>query len=119
MWKEIITGLAVLLATAPCLAGDPVRGERLFSDPSFGNGTSGKTCLTCHEKGLDLGVDLMGKRNFEIMGVMVANPSEAVNFCIEVALRGEGLDLQSEEMSDILSFLEILALKGGGKKYSP
>lgn len=119
MRKVIIFTALILAISSLAAAADPDSGRGLFNDPRLGLGTSGKTCKTCHVDGLDLDIDLLGKRNFEIMGVMVADVREAVNFCIEVTLRGEGIDPDSKEMQDILAYLEILAREGGGKKYDP
>ena len=119
MRKEIIIATLILFLPNLSIAGDAERGKALFSDPSFGNGTNGKTCLTCHEEGLDLDMNLMEKRDFEVMGVRVKDPADAVNFCIEVTLRGEGLDPQHKDMRDMLSWLTILAPSSQGRKYKP
>ncbi len=119
MKKAIILISLLLISATPCLAAEIDRGKLLFNDPDLGNGSNGKTCNTCHAGGLDLAIDVIHKVNFEIMGVEVKNISEAVNFCIQVTLRGEGLDLQREEMDDLLSYMESIAKKGGGKKFDP
>ena len=108
--SDVITGLQAIAMVHRKKHHIPVIGI---------TGSNGKTCLTCHEKGLDLDVNLMDKRNFEVMGVKVKDPADAVNFCIEVALRGEGIDPQSKEMANMLAWLAILATKSEGKKYDP
>ena len=96
MKKAIILITILLFSATSGLAVEINRGKLLFNDPSLGKGTSGKTCNTCHAGALDLATDLIHKENFEVMGVEVENIREAVNFCIKVTLRGEGLDLQGE-----------------------
>ena len=119
MKKAIILIPLLLLFATPGLAAKIERGKLLFNDPTLGKGSNGKTCNTCHEGGLDLAINVIHKENFEVMGVEVENIREAVNFCIQVTLRGEGIDLQGEEMDDLLSYLEFIAKKGGGKKFDP
>jgi len=121
--KNLITFLFISLMlftfSCPLPAADSDKGKRLFDDPRLGNGNTGKTCRTCHEGGLDLDSGFSARKNFEVMGVKVADAVEAVNFCIEVTLRGEGLDSQSREMANLLAYLEVLAKEGGGRKYDP
>ena len=119
MNKVIIFTVVLISLYGLTYAADPENGRKLFADPLLGRGTSGKTCNTCHEGGLDLNVNMAEKSNFELMGVQVADIREAINFCIEVTLRGEDLDPHSKEMEDILAYLEILARHWGGKKYAP
>ena len=119
MKKAIILISLLLFSATPGPAAEIDRGELLFNDPTLGRGSNGKTCNTCHAGGLDLAINVIHKENFEIMGVKVENIREAVNFCIQVTLRGEGLDLQGEAMDDLLSYLDFIAKKGGGKKFTP
>jgi cytochrome c len=119
MKKAIILITLLLFSATPGLAAKIDRGKLLFNDPDLGKGSNGKTCNTCHEGGLDLAINVFHKENFEVMGVGVKNIREAVNFCIQVTLRGEGLALQGQDMTDILSYLDFIAKKGGGKKFDP
>ena len=94
MRKALILISSLLFLVTPCLAADLPRGKLLFNDSTLGNGTNGKTCNTCHEGGPDLATHIIHKENFEIIGVKVENTREAINLCIQVTLRGEGLDLR-------------------------
>lgn len=105
MRRFLATLLAVLLSCPAALAADPANGKRLFYDPALGGGTSGKCCFTCHEGGRGLGDDLDRRKEFTVMGNRVADLAGVVNFCIEVALRGEGLARESREMEDLTGYL--------------
>ncbi|MGV1099236.1 hypothetical protein ACUUL3_07465 [Thiovibrio sp. JS02] len=104
-------GIIILLAaitvtlTAPARAADPVRGKALFHSPSLAGGTSGKTCLTCHEGGRDFSGKTLRRERYEVMGIAMRSLPEVINFCIEVALRGEGIAEQGQDMEDLIAFL--------------
>jgi hypothetical protein len=119
MKKALILLVPLLLLVTPGLATDINRGKLFFNDPAVGKGTTGKTCSTCHEGGLDLSIEVIRKENFVLMGVEVKDIREAVNFCIEVTLRGEGIETSGQEMEDLLSYLDFIAHKGGGRKFDP
>ena len=87
---------------------DAARGRTLFVDPQLGGGTSGKTCETCHEHGRDIGPDITRKTSFTVMRIPILSLPEVVNFCIEVALRGKGLDPAGRDMRDLIEYLELL-----------
>ncbi|MEW6500376.1 MAG: hypothetical protein ACOY8P_07100 [Thermodesulfobacteriota bacterium] len=100
--------IAIMLLPAIAMGADLANGRRLYRDPSLGGGTSGKCCLTCHEQGRDLGADLDQRRTFTVMENPVGDLAGAVNFCIEVALRGQEIDPQGQEMADLTSYLAWL-----------
>ncbi len=117
--KTIATLLAAtsvfLVATGICLATDTQHGKLLFESPTLGGGTSGKSCLTCHEHGRDFSPKTMTRKTYSIMGNPVASLAEVINFCIEVALRGEALQENSAEMGDLLAYLSVFIKNNSGK----
>ena len=71
------------------------RGKMLFGDPTLGGSTNQKSCNTCHPggKGLEsLGQDSAGM----------------VNKCIEGPLEGKALEKYSEDMKDLLAYMQSL-----------
>ena len=104
----LLTAVSVFLAaTGICLGADAGRGKLLFESPALGGGTSGKSCLTCHEHGRDFSPETMHRKQYLVMGNPVASLAEVVNFCIEVALRGEAIAENGEEMRDLLAYLAV------------
>ncbi|MFZ5774740.1 MAG: c-type cytochrome [Thermodesulfobacteriota bacterium] len=99
--------LAALIAPSPCLAAESSFGARLFSEPGLAGSTNGKSCLTCHEGGRDLSPATLARQEYTVMGNRVQSLAEAVNFCIEVTLRGEALAETSAEMKDLLAYLRV------------
>lgn len=97
----------ILFAGGNCLGADARHGKLLFESPTLGNGTSGKSCLTCHEHGRDFSPETMSRKNYLVMGNPVGSLAGVINFCIEVALRGEGIAENGEEMDDLLAYLPI------------
>jgi len=79
------------------------RGKALFNDTKLGGGMAGKSCGTCHPDGKGLeGVsskkEWMGKKSLE----------EAVNMCITNPLKGAALDVKSEQMKDLVSYIKTI-----------
>jgi hypothetical protein len=83
------------------------RGKTLFNDTKFGGGTARKSWNSCHTdgKGLEKSAD---KKEFGIMGKKQNGLEEAVNFCIEMALKGKAIDPKSEQMKDIIAYIKSL-----------
>ena len=102
-----VAAILSLLGTT-VFAADLTNGRRLYLDPTLGGGTSGKCCFTCHEQGRDLGPDLDQRTSFKVMEIAMEGLAEVINFCIEVALRGGGLDPQGKEMADLAAYLTWL-----------
>ena len=102
-------GLVVLLACTPSAVttGDTGKGKLVFNDVNFGAGTSGKSCNSCHPdgKGLEKSGD---KKEFTIMGQNQKSLEEAVNVCIEMALKGKAIDPKSEDMVNIVAYIKSL-----------
>jgi cytochrome c553 len=94
MLSMISVNLIFSLAMA---AGDMEKGKALFNDPTFGGGTAGVSCNSCHPdgKGLEKAAD---KKDLE----------KFVNACIKNALKGKGIDTKSAEMADIVAYIKSL-----------
>jgi len=89
------------------MAGDIGHGKTLFNDPNFGSGTNGKSCNSCHIDGK--GLEQAGtKAVFNIMGKTQNSLEEAVNFCIENALKGKAIDPNSQDMKDIVAYIKSI-----------
>jgi len=104
-----------LFATGSCLGADAQHGKLLFESPTFGGGTSGKTCLTCHEHGRNFSPETLTKKQYLVMGNPVASLAGVVNFCIEVALRGEAIPENDQEMKDLIAYLSVFIQNNSGK----
>lgn len=91
-------------------AGDIAKGKALFNDPKLGGGTAGKSCNSCHPdgKGLEKAAD---KKEFSIMGKSQKGIEEAVNFCIEMALKGKAIDPKGTDMANIVAYIKSLSKK--------
>lgn len=90
-------------------------GKALFSDTMLGGGTSGKSCNSCHPNGS--GLEKAGdKKEFSIMGKKQKGLEEAVNFCIEMSLKGKAIDPMSEQMKDIVAYIKLLQGKASTEK---
>ncbi len=113
--KRIAPFLIALLLSPPATApaADPDRGGLLFASPTLGGGTSGKSCLTCHEDGRDFSQETVSKKRYEVMGIVMRSLPEVINFCIEVTLRGEGLDEAGRDMEDLIAFLALFSRQEG------
>ncbi len=101
----------VVVAFSLAYAGDLKKGKKLFNNPKFANSTNEKSCNSCHPKGK--GINGM-KKTFTIMGEKQKSVEDAVNFCIKMALKGEAIDKDSQDMKDITSYIKTL--KGKKKK---
>lgn len=111
----LLTTGFILLTAGICLGADARNGKLLFESPTLGGGTSGKTCLTCHEHGRDFSPETLTRKQYSVMGNPVGSLAGVVNFCIEVALRGESLPENGKEMNDLLAYLPIFIKKNSTK----
>ncbi len=114
--QVLITIFAYLItifvtANSASIAADLANGKALYENPKLGGGKTGKTCKTCHEDGRDLSRGLLTKKDFLVMGIKMQRLEEVVNFCIEVTLRGEGIDPESQDMAELIGYLDHLANK--------
>ncbi len=112
--KLIVVIAVVMLVASSALAMHHTpedRGKALFNDPKLGGGTSGNSCNTCHPNGK--GLEGVGsKKEWKNPGGMFKSLEEAVNVCIEMALKGKPLDVNSEQMKDLISYLKSLKAQG-------
>ena len=103
----IVVGLVFSFAFA---AGDITKGKALFNDPKLGGGTTGKSCNSCHPDGK--GLENAGmKKEFNLGGKKQISLKEAINTCIENALKGKALDKKSQEMKDLAAYIKSLGKK--------
>ena len=82
-------------------------GITLFNDTHLGNGTSGKSCNSCHPdgKGLEGAAD---KKEFHIMGETQVSLEDAINACIVNALKGTAIDPHGKDMKDLVAYIKSL-----------
>ena len=102
-------GIIFFLACTPATVtnGGAGKGKLLFNDVNFGAATSGKSCNSCHPDGK--GLEKAGeKKEFTIMGQNQNSLEEAVNFCIEKALKGKAIDTKSEDMVNVVAYIKSL-----------
>ena len=95
----------------PTIDNDLARGKKLYNDPTLGYGTTGKTCTTCHENGEGISKNFDTKKSYIVMGLEIQSLPEVINTCIEITLRGEGIDPQGEEMKALISYIHYLKHK--------
>lgn len=110
MKKTLILATTLVLAGGLTLsyAADAAKGKALFESPTFGGGTTGKSCMSCHEAGKGLGKDLFERQEYIIMGMDKKTIADVVNVCIEHPLGGKAIDTQGEEMQDMIAYLKSL-----------
>jgi len=91
-------------------AGNVEKGKAFFNDPKAFNGTSGKSCASCHPdgKGLEKAAE---KKEWKTPAGPAKTLKEAVNLCIVNALKGKALEPKSEEMKDIVAYIKSLGKK--------
>ena len=87
------------------------RGKALFNDPQLGGGTAGRSCNTCHPDGKGL-YGVAEKMEWKNPGGTFKSLEQAVNVCITMALKGKALDVKSDQMKDIVSYLKSLKAPG-------
>jgi cytochrome c peroxidase len=106
IFSSIIVGLVFSFAFA---SGDVVKGKALFNDPKLG-GKAGKSCNSCHPdgKGLEKAAD---KKEFNLGGKKQNGIEEAVNFCIEMTLKGKAIDPKGTDMSNMVAYIKSIAKK--------
>ena len=112
--KLLAVFTVVMLAASSAAAmhhtpGD--RGKALFNDPALGGGTAGRSCNTCHPGGKGL-FKVAEKREWKNPGGMFKSLAETVNTCIVLALKGKALDVNSDQMKDLISYLKSLKAEG-------
>jgi cytochrome c len=83
-------------------------GKKLFYSPTLGKGTSGKNCTNCHLGGEGISKEFADKKEYNVMGLKMKNLPEVINFCIEVTLRGEGIEPDGQEMRELIKYIKEL-----------
>jgi len=108
-----LIAITLLVASSLAFATHPTpidRGKALFNNPKLGNGTAGKSCNTCHPDGKGL-EGVAAKKEWKPPGGEYKTLEQAVNICIEMALKGKALDVKSKQMKDLVSYLKSLKSK--------
>lgn len=88
--------------------GNADKGKVLFESSNFGGGTTGKSCMSCHEGGKGLGSDLFEWKGFTAIGMGPKSLADVVNVCIEKPLGGTGFAPQGEEMKNLHAYMKAL-----------
>ena len=104
----IAVGLVFSFAFA---TGDMAKGKALFNDPKLAGGTAGKSCNSCHPDGKGLENAGIKKKEFNLAGKKQTGLKEAINTCIENALKGKALDRKSQEMKDLAAYIKSFEKK--------
>jgi cytochrome c len=105
---------------AVAMVGDAVRGLELFKDVNLG--TTGKSCESCHPNGGQEGMKTKDMTTKPLVGVKDRYPgkfpaapdkgdmtlAQVVNACLTGPLGGQPLAEDSQDMKDILAYLEGL-----------
>jgi cytochrome c5 len=102
-----LVAIAMLLASAVVAMNHTPedRGKTLFNDTKLG--TTGKSCGTCHPDGK--GLEGTGSKTmWKNPGGEFKSLEEAVNVCITMALKGKALDVKSEQMTDLVSYIKSI-----------
>lgn len=103
----LIVAVCALVFSVAYAGGDAAKGKVLFNDTNFAGATSGKSCNSCHPDGR--GLENAGeKKEFRIMGKVQHSLEEAVNVCIEQAINGKAIDPASDEMKNIVAYIQSL-----------
>jgi len=117
--KYIKVTLMLLIALGSFLtlafaASEAEKGKALFNDPNFAGGV--KACSSCHPdgQGLEKAAD---KREFHIMGQTQKSLVEAINFCIVNAIQGKAIDVNSDQMKEMVAYIESLKAKKPASGY--
>jgi cytochrome c len=112
-----LVAISMLLASAVLAMNHTPedRGKALFNDPKLGGGTSGKSCATCHADGKGLEA-VGGKKEWKTPGGETKSLEDAINICITMALQGKALDVKSEQMKDLVAYLNSIKPKADAVK---
>jgi len=116
MKKTLVLVAALMMAGTLAYAANADKGKTLFESPRLGGGTTGKSCVSCHEGGKGLGSDLFERKQFTIMKVEKKSLADVVNVCIENPLGGKAIDPQGQEMQNLIAYMKTLVTKPAKKK---
>ncbi|GAB4411266.1 MAG: cytochrome c peroxidase [Thermodesulfovibrionales bacterium] len=105
----IAVGLAFPLAFAADMPSVE-KGKALFNDPKLGGGTSGSSCNSCHPNGGKL---TGGKKEYVTPAPGGQKKTHktlegAINWCIEMALKGKAIKNDSVEMKSLVMYIGSL-----------
>jgi cytochrome c5 len=108
----VLIAIAILVAcVAPALNPKPeYRGKALFNDTKLGGGTAERSCSTCHPDGKGL-EGIGSKKEWKTPAGDFKTLEETVNICIAMALKGTALDVKSEQMKDLVSYMRTIKPK--------
>ncbi|RMG69464.1 MAG: hypothetical protein D6710_08790 [Nitrospirae bacterium] len=114
MKRILLIGLMVMtmvlaLSLIVTAGGDVEKGKALFYSPELG--TNGKSCASCHPGGSRINGQ---KGSYTIMGHRLNSVEDAINLCIEMALKGNPLKKDSQEMKALSAYVKTL--KGKKRK---
>jgi cytochrome c553 len=120
--KMKIIKSALLSAATLCLAvsfafagaGDAAKGKALFNDPNLGGAQGGKSCGTCHPDGKGL-EKVAGKKEFNLGGKTHKSLEEVINMCVVNAIKGKALDPKSDQMKNLIAYINSLKGKAAEK----
>lgn len=91
--------------------GDVKRGKTLFSDPKLSGSSFGVSCNTCHPKGKGLEKPgASGKMKSKSSTSEQKSLEKKINSCILMANKGQPLDIKSQEMKDLIAYVESLTI---------
>ncbi len=105
----IAAGLVFSLAFAADMPSAD-KGKALFNDPKLGGGTSGSSCNSCHPNGGKL---TGGKKEYVTPAPGGKTKTHktleaAINWCIEMALKGKAIKNDSVEMKSLVMYIGSL-----------
>ena len=110
MTKTLILFMALMMAGVLSLyAASADKGKALFESPKLGNGTTGKSCMTCHAGGEGLSKDIFESKHYRAM--TKKSLAEVINVCIEKPLGGTAIDPQGQDMQNLIAYIKTLITK--------
>ena len=106
--------VCLVFSFAFAAAGDAAKGKALFNDPNLGGAPGKKSCGTCHPDGKGM-EKVAGKKEFNLGGKTQKSLEEAINMCVENAIKGKALDPKSDQMKDLVAYIKSLKGKAAAK----
>ena len=106
--------IAIVLITswafaAGMMEGNVEKGKALFNDPKAFQGST--SCSSCHPDGKGLEkAGMMGKKEWTNPAGKFKSLEEAINACITMANKGKAIDPKSEEMKDMVAYIQSLGM---------
>jgi cytochrome c len=113
--KAILIIIVLSLFSFTLVGADVLNGKALFNDPKFAGSTNDKSCNSCHPDGSRL-ENAADKATFSILGNQLDSLEDTVNTCIKMALKGNALSKDSQQMKDIVQYIKSLKGKKIKKK---